>query len=121
MGNCKKACTNGLAWGIMGLIATGPAAVICLFSCFCADTCMSGFWGKCMSFLAIGALVFACMAWIIAPSVMAGECSDLNKGFIFNGMTVIRELGISWSQICELVGLGFCGVATLCYLIFYCL
>lgn len=40
--DCKKAVTNGVAWNIMGLLATAPAATICLLTCFCAETCMSG-------------------------------------------------------------------------------
>merc|ERR1711988_1162303 len=81
--DCKKAVTNGVAWNIMGLLATGPAALICLLTCFCADTCMSGFCGKCISFLAIGAMVFATVAFVIAPSVLAGECEELNKGVTY--------------------------------------
>ena len=30
--DCRKASANGLAWGIMGLLATAPAAVVCILA-----------------------------------------------------------------------------------------
>jgi hypothetical protein len=121
--DCKKACTNGLAWDIMGLLATAPAAVICIVTCFCAETCMSGFCGKCMSFLAIGALVFATVAFVIAPAVLSGECEDLNK----NPFTQLSygtwgqegKMGMSFSFICQLVAIFFTLISLICYLVFF--
>lgn len=75
--DCKKAATNGLAFGLIGLFATIPAAAICLLSCFCEvrnNKC-----GKCFTWIAIVCLAAATIAFMIAPAVLANECDDANK------------------------------------------
>jgi len=116
--DCKKAAENGLAWGIMGLMATAPAAVICLFTCFCAEKCMGNCMGKFMSFLTFGCLLFATVAFMIAPAVLAGQCKDQNE-------TLAKAIGkddysMHYSFYCCISAIFAALISLLCYLTFFC-
>ena len=116
--DCKKAAENGLAWGIMGLLATAPAAVICLFTCFCADKCMGNCMGKFMSFLTLGCLLFATVAFMIAPAVLAGQCKDGNE-------TRAKDFGkddfhMHYSFYCCISAIFAALISLSCYLTFFC-
>merc|ERR1712086_690713 len=111
--DCKKAAENGLAWGIMGLMATAPAAVICLFTCFCAEKCMGNCMGKFMSFLTFGCLLFATVAFMIAPAVLAGQCKDVNE-------TAAGDYYMHYSFYCCISAIFAALISLLCYLTFFC-
>ena len=115
-GDCRKAAANGLAWGIMGLLATAPAAVICLLTCFCAEKCMGNCMGKVISFLTLGCLLFATVAFMIAPAVLAGECDEFNKKQSADGYT----LDMSYSFYCCMTAIFCACISLLCYLIYFC-
>merc|ERR1712153_243414 len=114
--DCRKAAANGLAWGIMGLLATAPAAVICLLTCFCAEKCMGNCIGKVISFLTLGCLLFATVAFMIAPAVLAGECDEFNKKQSADGYT----LDMSYSFYCCMTAIFSACISLLCYLIYFC-
>jgi len=116
--DCKKAAENGLAWGIMGLMATAPAAVICLFTCFCAEKCMGNCMGKFMSFLTFGCLLFATVAFMIAPAVLAGQCKDENET---NAKLVGKDdFHMHYSFYCCISAIFAALISLLCYLTFFC-
>lgn len=115
--DCKKAAENGLAWGIMGLVATAPAAVICVLTCCCHGKV--GCMGKFCNFIALGCLGFATGAFLIAPAVLAGECEDLNKKFM-TAYGLSGDLDVGWSLITMLVALCFVFISFLAYFGWWC-
>merc|ERR1711957_368142 len=117
-GDCRKAAANGLAWGIMGLLATAPAAVICLLTCFCAEKCMGNCMGKVISFLTLGCLLFATVAFMIAPAVLAGQCKDENET---NAKLVGKDdFHMHYSFYCCISAIFAALISLCCYLTFFC-
>jgi hypothetical protein len=131
---CETACKNGVAWGTMGIIATAPAALICILTC-CAK--QMGCMGKFGNMIAIGCLSFATLAFMISPAVVAGECADFNKehsiqkGAFFAatsepafGDTTFdgsySDLEYGWSMVFMVVALFLVFISLICYVIFYC-
>eukprot|EP00658_Telonema_sp_P-2_P004455 TRINITY_DN11662_c0_g1_i7.p2 TRINITY_DN11662_c0_g1~~TRINITY_DN11662_c0_g1_i7.p2 ORF type:complete len:113 (+),score=13.01 TRINITY_DN11662_c0_g1_i7:102-440(+) len=65
--------------------------------------------------LAIGSLIFAVIAWIISPSVLAGQCSDFNKSIGSN----IRP-SASWGIACMVCGILCAVISLAAYLAWFC-
>jgi len=119
--DCKEAAANGLAWGLMGLMATAPAAVLVLFTCCCADKCMGNCCGKFMSFLTFGCLLFATIAFMIAPAVLAGQCKDENEAvakLLTNNEK--DEMIMHYSFYCCMSAIFAALISLCCYLTFFC-
>merc|ERR1712070_1368415 len=126
--DCKSASQVSLAFSIIGVVATAPACVICILigCCFLHDH-RNRF--KCMHIVAMSLLALAVLSYMIAPSVRAGQCHEMNEHFKwveyigpFSGTKYTPldfDIDVHFSFILVIIALFFVLTALVCYMVFY--
>jgi len=118
--DCKKSVKVGMGFGILGLLLTAPAAIVCFMWMCCAD-CMFKF--KTLANIITIALLFGVVfCYMISTATVAGECNKFNKDLdklLYIGVNDTTTVPL-WSMCFVIVSIFLALFAAISFWRFHC-